>query len=91
MMSFHVALLKKYEGDPPGAIVPLPATLHGHVIPTPAAVVHARLNRGRWQLLSIGRGILRLILLGKTLMTSRSAIQHSSSRTSCLLGRREVL
>jgi hypothetical protein len=87
MMSFHVALLKKYEGDPPGAIVPLPATLHGHVIPTPAAVVHARLNRGRWQLLSIGRGILRLILLGKT----RSAIQHSSSRTSCLLGRREVL
>jgi len=48
---FHVALLKKYEGDPPGAIVPLPSTLHGCVIPTPAAVVRARLNRGRWQLL----------------------------------------
>jgi len=46
-----VALLKKYEGDPPGAIVPLPFTLHGRVIPTPAAVVRARLNRGRWQLL----------------------------------------
>ena len=48
---FHVALLKKYEGDPPGAIVPLPSTLHGRVIPTPAAVVCALLNRGRWQLL----------------------------------------
>ena len=48
---FDVALLKKYEGDPPGAIVPLPSTLHGRVIPTPAAVVRARLNRGRWQLL----------------------------------------
>ncbi|XP_066344467.1 uncharacterized protein [Miscanthus floridulus] len=48
---FHVALLKKYEGDPLEAIVPLPSTLHGRVIPTPAAVVRARLNRGRWQLL----------------------------------------
>jgi len=45
---FHVALLKKYEGDPPGAIfVPLPTTLHGRVISTPAAVVRARLNHGR--------------------------------------------
>ena len=48
---FHVALLKKYEGYPPEAIVPLPSMLHGRVIPTPAAVVCARLNRGRWQLL----------------------------------------
>jgi hypothetical protein len=48
---FHVALLKKYEGDPPGTIVPLLPTLHRRVIPIPAAVVRARLNRGRWQLL----------------------------------------
>ena len=48
---FHVALLKRYIGDPPSDIIPLPPTLHGHVIPTPAEVVRARLNRGRWQLL----------------------------------------
>ena len=48
---FHVVLLKKYEGDPPSDIVPLPSTLHGRVIPTLATVMHARLNRGRWQLL----------------------------------------
>jgi hypothetical protein len=48
---FHVALLKKYIGDPPSDIIPLPPTLYGHVIPTPAEVVRARLNRGRWQLL----------------------------------------
>ena len=48
---FHVVLLKRYEEDPPGVIVPLPPMLHGRVIPIPAAVVRARLNRGRWQLL----------------------------------------
>ena len=48
---FHVVLLKKYEGDPPGDIVPLPSMLHGRVIPTLAVVMRARLNRGHWQLL----------------------------------------
>lgn len=48
---FHVALLKKYVGDPPAALVPLPSILHGRVVPTPAAIVLARLNHGRWQLL----------------------------------------
>jgi len=31
-------------------LVPLPSLLHGRVVPTPAAVVRARLNRGHWQL-----------------------------------------
>ena len=48
---FHVALLKKYIGDPPVAVLPLPSILHGRVLPTPAAIVRSRLNRGRWQLL----------------------------------------
>jgi len=47
---FHVALLKKYEGDPPASIMPLPAILRGRVVPTPSQVVHARLNRGHWEL-----------------------------------------
>jgi hypothetical protein len=48
---FHVALLKKVEGEVPPAIVPLPEILNGKVLPTPATVVKARLNRGVWELL----------------------------------------
>ena len=48
---FHVALLKKFTGDPPAAITPLPLILRGRVVPTPSQVVRARLNRGRWELL----------------------------------------
>ena len=48
---FHVALLKKYEGDLPASIMPLPAILHCRVVPTPSQVVRTRLNRGSWELL----------------------------------------
>ncbi|XP_066333858.1 uncharacterized protein [Miscanthus floridulus] len=48
---FHVALLKKYEGDPPAAIMSLPAILRGRVVPTPSQVVWAHLNCGCWELL----------------------------------------
>jgi hypothetical protein len=47
---FHVALLKKFQGDPPSAPVPLPAVLHGRVPPVPSKV-KARLNRGVSELL----------------------------------------
>jgi hypothetical protein len=47
----HVALLKKYIGDPPVTTVPLPSILHGRVVPTPSQVTRARLNKGQWQLL----------------------------------------
>ena len=48
---FHVALLKKFQGEPPSALVPLPTILHGKVLLVPAQVVKARLNRGVWELL----------------------------------------
>ena len=48
---FHVALLKKFHGEPPAQIPALPPLVHGRVIPTPAKVVRARWNRGVWQLL----------------------------------------
>jgi hypothetical protein len=48
---FHVALLKKFEGTTPSQVVPLPDILHGRVIPSPAKVVKALLNRGVWELL----------------------------------------
>jgi len=48
---FHVALLKKFEGAPPSAVPPLQPLVHGRVMPTPEAVLRARLNRGSWQLL----------------------------------------
>lgn len=40
---FHVAL-KKFEGSPPVDEVALPDFVHGRVVPSPSAVVHARLN-----------------------------------------------
>lgn len=48
---FHVALHKKFQGDPPSAPVPLPPVLHGKVLPVPEKVVKARLHRGVWELL----------------------------------------
>lgn len=48
---FHVALLKKFQGDPPAAPVPLPAVLRGKMLPVLSKVVKARLNRGVWELL----------------------------------------
>jgi hypothetical protein len=87
---FHVALLKKYVGDPPGAIMLLPPLLHGRVIPTPSIVVRARTGvSGRFWF--NGRSAWLLIQLVSLFMTSRSIIRHSSSLTSCLLGRREML
>jgi len=47
---FHIVFLKKHQGDPPPAIVPLPPVIHGRVVPTPASVKRARLNRGVWEL-----------------------------------------
>jgi hypothetical protein len=41
---FHVSLLKKFEGTPPDAIVPLPPIQHGHVIPAPDKCLKAHLN-----------------------------------------------
>ena len=48
---FHVSLLKKYEGTPPAQEVPLPPIVHGRVVPSPAQVLRARLNRGIWEVL----------------------------------------
>lgn len=43
---FHVSLLRKFEGEAPTQVVPLPVILHGRVLPTLSKVVRARLNRG---------------------------------------------
>jgi len=48
---FHVGLLKKFNGTPPTAEVPLPPIVRGRVVPTPDKVVRARLNHGIWELL----------------------------------------
>jgi len=47
---FHVVFLKKYTGDPPASMVPLPPIVHGRVVPTPAAVKMARVVRGHWEI-----------------------------------------
>jgi hypothetical protein len=44
-------LLKRYDGPLPDQVVPLPAILHGKVMPSPEKIVQARLNRGVWELL----------------------------------------
>ena len=48
---FHVSLLKKFIGQLPDEVVPLPDLLHGRVVPTPEKVSKARLNRGVWEVL----------------------------------------
>jgi len=47
---FHVVFLKKYTGDPPTSMVPLPPIVHGRVVPTPAEVKMARVVRGHWEI-----------------------------------------
>lgn len=44
---FHVSLLKPYKGAPPTLPSTLPPIDNGRVIPTPAAILRARLNRGQ--------------------------------------------
>ena len=53
---FHVGLLKKFEGTPPTAMVPLPPIHHGRALPVPAKVLRARLNRGTWEVLISWQG-----------------------------------
>jgi hypothetical protein len=48
---FHVVFLKPYVGPPPSAPAQLPDIKQGRVLPAPSAIVKARLNRGRWELL----------------------------------------
>ena len=48
---FHVSLLKKFIGEAPTQVIPLPELLNGRVIPTPEKVLRARLNRGVWEVL----------------------------------------
>jgi hypothetical protein len=50
-MIFSTLCNKKFEGAAPTKMVPLPNILSGKVLPTPAKVVKARLNRGVWELL----------------------------------------
>jgi hypothetical protein len=53
---FHVALLKKFEGQTPSAVTPLPTIQNGRVIPTSEKVIRARLNRGNWEVLVAWQG-----------------------------------
>jgi hypothetical protein len=48
---FHVTLLKKFEGNPPDVVVPLPSIHHGRVLPVPNKILYARLNRGTCEVL----------------------------------------
>jgi hypothetical protein len=48
---FHVALLKKFEGNPPSSVVPLPVMRQGRLLPVPLKIVKAWLNRGSWEIL----------------------------------------
>jgi hypothetical protein len=49
-------LLKKFEGTPPEAVIPLPVIQHGRVLPEPDKVIKARLNRGVWEVLVSWQG-----------------------------------
>ena len=91
---FHVVFLKKYTGDPPASMVPLPPIVHGRVVPTPAAVKMACVVRGHWEICVswVGRALVHLlILLGNIWRTSELRILIFSLRTSCFQRRVEML
>jgi hypothetical protein len=48
---FNVILLKKFDGNPLAVIVPLPPIQQDRVLLVPDKVLHARLNRGMWEIL----------------------------------------
>jgi len=48
---FHVVFLKKFHGNTPADIVPLPTVVHGHAVPEPSHIARARLNHGVWEVL----------------------------------------
>jgi len=48
---FHVVFLKKYSGDAPEHIVPLPVIVHGRAVSSPQTVLRARPSRTSWDLL----------------------------------------
>ena len=48
---FHVSLLKKFTGEAPGSITPLPSLHDGRIIPVPRTILRTRLNRGEQELL----------------------------------------
>jgi hypothetical protein len=48
---FDVVFLKKFNGVPPAAPVPLPPIKHGRVLPQPEKVLHSRLNRRVWEIM----------------------------------------
>jgi hypothetical protein len=53
---FHVGLLKKFEGTPPDAIVPLPPIQHSRVIPAPDKCLKVRMNYSTWEVLVAWQG-----------------------------------
>ena len=55
---FHVVFLKKFQGDPPTDIVPLPVIAHGQALPEPATISRAKPNGDSWDILVqwVGRG-----------------------------------
>jgi hypothetical protein len=48
---FHMVFLKKFNGVPPTAPVPLPPIKHGCVLPLPKKVLRAHLNYGMWEIM----------------------------------------
>jgi hypothetical protein len=55
---FHVGLLKKFHGRPPGDLPPLPALHHGAISPEPERAGRYRLARGVPQVLIQWKGML---------------------------------
>jgi len=68
---YHVVSLKKYIGDSPQEQVQLPPIKRGQVLPVPAKVLCARLNRGTWEVSVKWLVQVKLRLLGRTWKNSR--------------------
>ena len=90
---FHVGLLKPYNytGAPPTAPVVLPPVQDGRLLPAPERVLRAQLRRGDWKLLVKWQGLSEDDAMWEPLQDFKTLYPMSSSRTSCLPRRREML
>jgi hypothetical protein len=87
---FHVLFLKKFVGTP-GEVPPLPPIKCGRILPVPLKIVRTRLNRGNWELLVQWLVRSWLMLHGSRWQSSPWITLTFSLRTSCFIGREEVL
>jgi hypothetical protein len=83
--AFHVVFLKKFTGTPRDVVPCLPPIKHVWVLPQSEKVLHARLNRGVWEILVQWMGQVVADTTWEKVPEFKDAYPPFSSRTSCFI------